>query len=220
MTTSAPPPYLQPVTWDEPSLRRFAPDRLLAGPMEAIEAAGSPSDFDLNPGYPSDRPESLKPAAVLIPILAQPTPVVVLTERMGNLASHAGQIAFPGGKIDQGETALQAALREAQEEIGLDPAFVDPLGFLEPYRTGTGYLVTPLVALIRSGFELEINPREVSSLFEVPLAFLLDSANHRIDSRVWGGIERYYYAVQFGERYIWGATAGIIKALQRRLISQ
>ena len=97
---------------------------------------------------------------------------------------------------------------------------MEPLGFLDPYRTGTGFLVTPVVALVRPGYRLSLNPREVASVFEVPLAFLLDSANHRIESRIWRGAARQYYAMPYGERYIWGATAGIIKSLQRRLFTE
>ena len=183
--------------------------------MEA--AAHSPSDYDLNPGVPAPQPHSLKPAAVLVAIVTRPTLSVLLTERTQQLSAHAGQIAFPGGKIDAGETPLETALREAHEEIGLEAPFVEPLGFIEPYRTGTGFLVTPAVALVRPGFELRPNPREVADVFEVPLDFLLDCANHRIDSRFWRGAERHFHAMPYQERYIWGATAGIIKTLQRRL---
>ena len=204
---------------DATAFRRIALAALRREPGSAENAGLGPSDFDLNPDYPAPDALSLKPAAVLVPIIAGATLTVLLTERTGDLAAHAGQIAFPGGKIDTGETALQAALREANEEIGLDAAFVEPLGFLDPYRTGTGFLVTPAVAIIRPGFVLQPNPREVADVFEVPLAFLLDSANHRIDSRFWRGAERQYYAMPYGERYIWGATAGIIKTLQRRLLT-
>jgi 8-oxo-dGTP pyrophosphatase MutT (NUDIX family) len=207
-----------PAFFDERSFRRQAEAGLRPAPLAVEEAGASPSDYDLNPGYPAPAPHTLKPAAVLVPVIAGPDLRVLLTERTQELPDHAGQIAFPGGKIDPGETSLAAALREANEEIGLDAAYVEPLGFLDPYRTGTGYLVTPAVALIRPGYRLSPNPREVARVFDVPLAFLLDSANHRIDSRFWRGAERHYYAMPFGEHYIWGVTAGIIKALQRSLI--
>jgi 8-oxo-dGTP pyrophosphatase MutT (NUDIX family) len=143
---------------------------------------------------------------------------VILTERAECLSAHAGQIAFPGGRIELSDAGpLAAALREAHEEIALEPAFVEPLGYLEPYRTGTGFCITPAVALIRPGFSLSPDPNEVADIFEVPLAFLMSEANHRIDSRIWRGAERRFYAMPYGERYIWGATAGIIRTLYRRL---
>lgn len=213
-------PYDASLFLDEHAFRGRARARLLAAPVLAADALTSPSDYDLNPEYPAPHPETLKPAAVLVPILAGAELTVLLTERTGHLSAHAGQIAFPGGKIDAGEGPLDTALRETSEETGLDAAFVEPLGFLDPYRTGTGFLVTPVVALVRPGYKLMPNPREVASVFEVPLAFLLDSANHRIDSRVWRGAARQYYAMPYGERYIWGATAGIIKSLQQRLFTQ
>ena len=145
------------------------------------------------------------------------TPSVILTLRTSHLSSHAGQIAFPGGKLDKGELAVDTALRESEEEIGLSAEFVEPLGFLDLYRTRTGFAVTPVVALIRPGYELKPNPQEVEDVFEVPLAFLMDEANHLTHSRRWQGKDRYYYAIPYGERYIWGATAGIIRNLHRRL---
>ena len=146
--------------------------------------------------------------------------MVLLTERSTHLATHSGQVAFPGGRQDATDVdAADTALREAHEEIGLDPAFVEPLGYLEPYRTGTGFIVTPVVALINSGYTVVPNDDEVASVFEVPLAFLLDSANHRIDSRFWRGAERRFHAMPYKQRYIWGATAGIVRTLHRRLIT-
>jgi 8-oxo-dGTP pyrophosphatase MutT (NUDIX family) len=136
------------------------------------------------------------------------------------LPSHAGQIAFPGGKVETYDAGpLAAALREAREEIALDGAFIEPLGYLSPYRTGTGFIITPSVALVRPGFKLTADPAEVADIFEVPFAFLMDEANHQIHSRVWSGTERRFYAMPYGERYIWGATAGIIRTLYRRLFS-
>ena len=204
---------------DRTAFAAWARARLLAEPAGAHQANGSPSDFDLNPEAQPRDAQSLQPAAVLVPIIAAIPLSVLLTQRTEHLPSHAGQIAFPGGKTEPGETPIETALREAHEEIGLDPAFVEPLGYLEPYRTGTGFIVTPVVALINSGYTVVPNDDEVASVFEVPLAFLLDSANHRIDSRFWRGAERRFHAMHYEQRYIWGATAGIVRTLHRRLIT-
>ncbi len=159
-----------------------------------------------------------KPAAVLVPIIMRAKgATVLLTQRHADLSKHAGQIAFPGGRMDDGETAVEAALREAQEEIGLDAAFVSPIGFLEGYLTITHYMVTPVVALVREGFSLQAQPDEVDDIFEVPLSFLMDPANRQTQSREWKGMTRHFYVYPHGERYIWGATAGMIKNLHDRL---
>jgi 8-oxo-dGTP pyrophosphatase MutT (NUDIX family) len=173
---------------------------------------------ELNPGrILSSR---LDAAAVLIPILAGSPLRVLLTERTEHLSAHAGQIAFPGGRIDPSDVSpMDAALREAREEVALDPVFAEPLGYLSPYRTGTGFVITPAVALIRPGFTVAANPAEVADVFEVPFAFLMSEANHRIESRMWQGTERRFYAMPYGERYIWGATAGIIRSLYLRLFT-
>lgn len=203
---------------DAEAFEKLARSRLLANPP-FLNAPHSPGDDDLNPGagrYAAD----LRHAAVLIPIVAQASLGVILTERTEHLPSHAGQIAFPGGKVETYDAGpLAAALREAREEIALDPAFIEPLGFLPPYRTGTGFIITPAVALVRPGFKLVRDPAEVADVFEVPFAFLMDEANHRIESRIWKGTERRFYAMPYGERYIWGATAGILRALYQRLFS-
>lgn len=159
-----------------------------------------------------------KPASVLIGIVNRAAgPTVLLTQRTAHLSSHAGQIAFPGGRRDEGETALQAALREADEETGLKPEFVTPLGYLDGYLTVTHYLVTPVVALVREGFSLQAHAHEVDEIFEVPLNFLMDPANCQTHSREWKGMVRHYYVFPHGERYIWGATAGMIRNLYDRL---
>ena len=160
-----------------------------------------------------------KPAAVLVLIvLNDDEPTVLFTQRAENLRAHSGQIAFPGGRMDEDdETPLVTALREAEEEIGLERLFVRPLGYLDAYLSSSGYLVTPVVAVVEPGFALTLNPSEVTDAFEVPLAFLLDPHNHEIHSREWKGRIRQYYAIPFRERYIWGVTAGIVRNLYVRL---
>ncbi len=165
-------------------------------------------------------PENLKPmpAAVLVPIINRASGLsVLLTQRTETLSKHPGQIAFPGGRIDPNETALDAALREAEEEVALHRNFIEPLGFLDGYLTVTGYLVKPVVALVREGHVISKQVDEVADVFEVPLDFLMDMSNLRIDSREFKGIQRHYYAFSFGESYIWGATAGMIKSLHDRI---
>jgi 8-oxo-dGTP pyrophosphatase MutT (NUDIX family) len=180
--------------------------------------APGPSDDDLNPEMSKEFPLSrLRPAAVIIPVVAAVPLRVILTLRTAHLSSHAGQIAFPGGKLDPGESVLQTATREAEEEIGLEARFIEPLGYLDLYRTRTGFSVSPLVALIAPEFSIRANPHEVDDVFEVPLAFLLNEANHRTHHLSHKGKTRKYYAIPYGERYIWGATAGIIRNLHERL---
>ncbi|MFN3348109.1 CoA pyrophosphatase [Pseudorhodoplanes sp.] len=160
----------------------------------------------------------IKPAAVLIPVIERDEPMVLLTQRTAHLPQHAGQIAFPGGKIDPtDETPLAAALREAQEEIGLDAGVIDPIGYLDIYMTTLGYRIVPVVARVHPQFTLTINPGEVEDTFEVPLSHLMEPANHQTHSREWQGMMRSYYAIPFGERYIWGVTAGIFRNLQQRI---
>lgn len=183
----------------------------------------SPSDFDLNPELAADVLASrtpLLPAAVLIPVVARPELTVLLTQRTDSLAHHAGQVAFPGGKMEPGDAdPIATALREAEEEVGLNRRFVEPLGYLDAYRTGTGYRIFPVVALVHDGFDLTLDPREVADAFEVPLAFLMDEQNHRTHVRPWRGADRRFYAMPFEQRYIWGATAGIMKNMHQRLFS-
>ena len=162
----------------------------------------------------------LRPAAVLLPIVDRPGGLsVLLTLRAADLRAHSSQVAFPGGKIDAGETPREAALREAHEEIGLEERFVEPLGWLDPYFTGTGFRVAPLVALIEPSFTLNINKLEVDEVFETPFAFLMDAANHRLEEQEWQGRRRRYYAMLHQGRYIWGATAGILRNLHEKLCS-
>lgn len=190
-----------------------------------------PSDFDLNPELPADfaraadaaaaagRP--IKPAAVLVPVLARPEVTLLFTLRTNDLPAHAGQISFPGGKTEPFDAdPLATALREANEEIGLAASFVEPLGALDPYLTGTGYRIIPIVALVDPAAPLSLDPREVADAFEVPLDFLMDPANHQRHSRIIGGQERHFHAMPFGERFIWGATAGILRNMYARLFGQ
>jgi 8-oxo-dGTP pyrophosphatase MutT (NUDIX family) len=160
----------------------------------------------------------IRPAAVLIPIVDHPQPTVLLTQRSAHLNDHAGQISFPGGKIDATDASpLDAALREAEEEVGLIREFIDPIGYLDLYGTAFGFRILPTVARVRPGFKLRINASEVDDAFEVPLAFLMDPANHQVHSKEFRGMERSYYAMPFAERYIWGATAGILRVLYERI---
>lgn len=165
-------------------------------------------------------PEGIKPkhAAVLVGLISHGDDLtVLLTQRTAHLSKHAGQIAFPGGRLDEGETPLDAALRETFEETGIAPSFVEPLGYLDGYLTVTGYLVNPVVALLKQGYTLAPHDHEVADIFEVPLSFLLTDKNRETHTREWQGLTRRYYAYPFGERYIWGATAGMIKNLGDRL---
>jgi len=160
----------------------------------------------------------IRPAAVLVPIVEREEPTVLLTQRATHLPDHAGQISFPGGKIESDdESPLAAALREAEEEIGLERRFVDPIGYLDLYMTTLGYRIVPTIARIEPGFRLNLNRSEVDDAFEVPLAFLMAEENHKLHSREWQGMTRTVYAMPFGERYIWGVTAGILRNLYERI---
>lgn len=157
------------------------------------------------------------PAAVLIAVTDRPEPGVILTVRRDTMRTHAGQVAFPGGRIDQSEDAEAAALREAWEELGLDPAAAEVVGSIEPYRTVTGFEVTPVVAAVPPGLPLEPHEHEVADWFEAPLAFLLDPANRLRQSVVFEGRTRHYYEIPWQGRRIWGATAAMLVNLSRRL---
>jgi 8-oxo-dGTP pyrophosphatase MutT (NUDIX family) len=183
-----------------------------------VAGRGVVGDHHLNPGFLDDG-GVYRDAAVLIPVVArEPEASVILTERTPHLSSHAGQIAFPGGKIDPEDNGpAAAAIREAGEEIGLEPLAIEPVGFLDPYLTRTGFRIVPVVARVLPEHRLTLNPNEVESVFEVPLGFLMDPANHRHGSREFLGQRRYFYEMPFGERYIWGVTAGIIRGLYERV---
>jgi 8-oxo-dGTP pyrophosphatase MutT (NUDIX family) len=159
-------------------------------------------------------------ASVLVPVVARAQPTVLLTQRTSHLANHSGQIAFPGGKVDETDVdAIAAALREAEEEVGLAADFVQVLGTLPIYTTGSAFIITPVVALVRPGFTLAPNPGEVADVFEVPLAFLMNPANHRRHTLVAEGLQRDWYSMPYQdddiERFIWGATAGMLRNFYR-----
>lgn len=169
------------------------------------------SDFDFEPDPYFPPLESLTPAAVLVGLIERSHGFsVLLTTRLDTLRRHAGQVAFPGGRCDAGETPWQAALREAEEEVGLSPSHVSLAGLSTPYRTGTGFLVTPVVGWIEPPFTLAPDPGEVADVFEMPLAFALDAANHQRHHRDTDGARRYFYVLPFEHRYIWGATAAML----------
>lgn len=160
----------------------------------------------------------IRPAAVLIAVVEHMEPTVLLTQRAQHLPQHPGQVSFPGGKIDKSDKSpLDAALREAHEEVGLARDRVEPLGYLDLYMTTLGYRIVPLIARVKPGFSLTLNESEVDNAFEVPLAFLMDQNNVERHSRDWQGMTRHYYAITFGERYIWGVTAGILRNLYDRI---
>ena len=182
------------------------------------EGLSSPaSEPPLAGDFPELRALADIPAAVLIAITNREDPGVILTVRKEHLRTHAGQIAFPGGRVDTGETAVAAALREAQEEIMLDPNEVEVVAALEPYRTVTGYVVTPVLAVIPPDLPLQPHELEVADWFEAPLAFLLDPAHQLRRSALFDGRTRHYYEIMWNERRIWGATAAMIVNLSRRL---
>jgi 8-oxo-dGTP pyrophosphatase MutT (NUDIX family) len=164
------------------------------------------------------RERPIRPAAVLIPVVDHPEPTVLLTLRSASLNDHAGQISFPGGKIEATDASpLDAALREAEEEVGLVREFVEPLGYLDLYGTSFGFRILPTVAKVKPGFTMRISPAEVDDAFEVPLAFLMNPANHQLQSKEFRGMERSFYAMPFEQHYIWGATAGILRVLYERI---
>jgi len=173
------------------------------------------SDYDLNPDLPLPAGRILRPAAVLVPVWLRPDgPRVILTKRSSHLQHHPGQVAFPGGKIDATDGSPEAAaLREAQEEIGLSASLVTVLGRLPPHETVTGFSVTPILATVRAPFQAVAEAGEVEEIFSVPLEHLLVKANYAIESRLWRGTVRRYYAVPWGPHYIWGATARILRGL-------
>lgn len=189
---------------------RRAEQRLLKVPAQTWNR----SDDDMNAkAQMIDHGKSAKPAAVLVPIVLRDEATVLLTERHKDLSNHAGQISFPGGRIDNDETPLEAALREADEETAIAANHIKPIGYLDCYLTVTNYLVTPVVATVETGFSTKAQASEVASIFEVPLSFLMDVKNCQTHTREWKGLERRYYVYQYGPHHIWGATAGMIRNL-------
>jgi 8-oxo-dGTP pyrophosphatase MutT (NUDIX family) len=204
-------------------VRRRALERLHREPPPGHDDPHAPSehgDHALNRDQPLDlfHKGPHRPAAVLVPILAHPKgATVVLTRRTDHLTSHAGQVAFPGGKIEPDEAPMAAAIREAEEEIGLTARLIEPLGYLDLYQTGSGFRIVPVVALIDPAAEFRPDPKEVAAIFEVPLDFLMQPGNHQQHSRIRGGYRRRFYAMPYGGHYIWGVTAGIIRNLYDRV---
>ncbi len=174
-------------------------------------------DHRWNPGMEMGS-AALRDAAVLIPIVDRgQVATVLLTKRTEALHSHSGQIAFPGGRIDATDLSPEdAALRETEEEIGLDRGFIEVIGRLPDYATGSGYRVAPVLGVVRPGFLLTLNVDEVSDAFEVPLSFLMDAANHQRDSGIWQNRKRFFYRMPYDNWMIWGVTAGIIRTLYER----
>jgi len=184
-----------------------------------LKVEGARGDLDLNPEtWRRAGVTATKPAAVLVPVIDRIEPTVLLTQRTADLTSHAGQVAFPGGKIDPGdESPVAAALREAREETGLAPTLIEPIGYLDLYLTFSGFRILPTVARVKPEFTLVLNPREVTETFEVPLAFLMAPHNHQRKTRDWNGLARDYYEIPFENHYIWGITAGILRNLYERV---
>lgn len=195
--------------------------RARAARQQAVDTAELYGDHRFNPGHPrlTLRDGPLVDAAVLIPVIdrgAEAT--LLLTKRAETLRAHTGQVAFPGGRIDATDASpTAAALREANEEVGLEPGFVNVVGRMPDYVAGSGYRIAPVLSVVRPGFHLHLNPDEVDSAFEVPLSFLMDPANHRRDSRFWNDLEWFFYEMPYGGNRIWGVTAGIIRTLYERL---
>jgi 8-oxo-dGTP pyrophosphatase MutT (NUDIX family) len=189
-------------------------------PFDVASSSHEPrSDFDLNPMMNAGEPIAVRPAAVLVGLIERKEGLsVLLTRRSDSLRSHTGQVAFPGGRMDPGETPWQAALREAEEEVGLSPSHVSLAGLSTPYRTGTGFLVTPVVGFVPPDLSFTPNPHEVADVFETPFGFLMDPANYeRRHYDLPDGRRRHYYAMTWENQLIWGATAGMLRALHDRL---
>jgi len=176
-----------------------------------------PGSPPLEGDLPDEAEPANVPAAVLIGVTERSEPGVILTVRREHMRTHAGQVAFPGGRIDPGENATEAALREAWEELGLQPETADVVGEIDPYRTVTGYVVTPVLAVVEPDQPLSPHEHEVADWFEAPLAFILDARNQHLKSALFRGRERHYYEIVWNDRRIWGATAAMLVNLSRRL---
>ena len=211
---------------DADALRRLARRRLAqSAPVASTSSPeiAAKGDHELNPEMTSWLEPGIeyRDAAVLVPIVDRLDGLHALfIRRADGPDAHAGQVAFPGGKIEHHDDGpIDAALREAEEETGLAQRFVEVLGFLDFYRTGTRFRIAPVLGIVSEGFTLVPDPVEVAEIFEVPLSFLMDPVNHKKDSRVWKGKERFFYAMPYEDRYIWGATAGILRNMFERLYS-
>jgi len=199
--------------------------KLSADVMRALLPAPPPlpllprrSDYDFDPAARPDGARSLEPAAVLLPIVVRREPTILFTTRADHLPRHPGQVSFPGGKPDPKDGSLvDTALREMCEETGIAADFVTVMGYLDVYETGTGYAILPVVGLLREGFALTPDAREVAGIFEVPLAFLLDPGNRKEQTAEWQGRLRRFYAFHYETHYIWGATASILVNFAERL---
>lgn len=192
--------------------------RRLLTPLGDLQAEGDRTDVLL--GADPEQPASdFTPAAVLVPVVRRPDGFsILLTQRTNDMPTHAGQVAFPGGKMHAEDADhVATALRETREETGLAGDYITPIGGFGAFRTGTFYRIVPVVALVEPGFTLAPDPREVEAVFETPVRFLMDAANHELHAREWKGVRREYYAMPWKDRYIWGVTAGMIRALQQRL---
>ena len=179
--------------------------------------AQAPSLQALEGDLPDETAPESVPAAVLIGVTDRTEPGVILTVRREHMRTHAGQVAFPGGRIDPGEDAISAALREAWEELGLEPQSSEVVGAVDTYRTVTGYVVTPVLAVVAPDQPLSPHEHEVADWFEAPLGFVLDPANQQMKSALFRGRERHYYEIVWNDRRIWGATAAMLVNLSRRL---
>jgi len=191
--------------------------------QDPVLAADAYGDHRLNPDLKHLLlRDGLHDAAVLVPVVDHADgATVILTERSSRLREHSGQVAFPGGRIDPTDISPEdAALREAEEEIGLDRSMVEIVGRMPDYVTGSGYRIQPILSVVRPQFSLVLNADEVEDAFEVPLSFLMDPVNHRRESRIWQERERFFYTMPYGERFIWGITAGILRMLYERLYAR
>ncbi len=196
------------------------PTEALAKVQAALaQDSAASSDFDLNPGVVLPEGRKLRPAGVLVPLIAGPDGLnVILTKRSSALKHHPGQIAFPGGKRDEGDAdVIDTALREATEEIGLPRGIVQVMGTLPGHETVTSFVMTPVVGFVTEPFEVRPEPGEVDEVFQVPLAHVTDPARFSIQFRRWRGVRRHYYTVPFGPYYIWGATARILRGFAERM---
>lgn len=194
--------------------------RRRGGGETGVPEADHLGDHALNPDFRDTiLAQKLRDAAVMIAAVErQGRPHLILTQRTDTLRSHSGQVAFPGGRIDPEDSSPEAAaLRETHEEIGIEPQAFELVGRMPDYVSGSGYRIAPVLAVADPAARMTINPAEVAAAFEVPLDFLMDPENHRTESRVWNGRERHYWVMPYGERHIWGVTAGIIRTLYERL---